>query len=141
MPQDSPLIQQLRDHGLRITTNRKEVLSVFQEHAEVALSSADIEDCTNASLDRITLYRTLKTFEKAGLIHKAVDPSGRIKYALCSTNGCEHEHQDNHAHFHCTACDKTTCLEGVVVPTITVPAAYQVEQTQLVLSGICGECS
>ncbi|MEL6357227.1 MAG: transcriptional repressor, partial [Bacteroidota bacterium] len=74
-------------------------------------------------------------------IHCFVNPSGRIKYALCSANGCEHEHQDNHAHFHCTACDKTTCLEGVVVPTITVPAAYQVEQTQLVLSGICGECS
>ena len=141
MPQESVLVQQLRDHGLRITTNRKTVLSVFQEHAEVALSGADIENHTETALDRITLYRTLRTFEKAGLIHQAVDPSGKIKYALCTDHCDVHDHQDNHAHFHCTACDKTTCLEKVLVPDVKMPAGYQFAQTQLVMTGICAKCS
>jgi len=141
MSQESVLVQQLRDHGLRITANRKEVLSVFREHAEVALCGADIESRTDASLDRITLYRTLRTFEKVGLIHQAVDPSGKIKYAL-SSDGCKkHNHHDNHAHFHCTICYKTTCLEEVIIPPMNLPNGYQVEQTQLVMTGICAECS
>lgn len=42
--------------------------------------------------DRITLYRTLKTFEEKGLVHRIDDGSGSVKYALCPEDCSTQEH-------------------------------------------------
>ncbi|MEY3321815.1 MAG: hypothetical protein RLZZ417_1398, partial [Bacteroidota bacterium] len=57
----------LKKHDLRLTQVRKEVLSVFLIK-EQALSQSDIENDLGKT-DRITLYRTLRSFEDNGLIH------------------------------------------------------------------------
>ena len=133
------VIKKLEQSNLRKTAIRKEVLRLFLEAKGKALSSRDIETQL-VNPDRITLYRTLKTFEENGLIHQAVDGSGKNKYALCSGD-CEiHEHHDEHAHFHCKKCDQTICLEEVEVPEVSLAGDYQLEETQLVLSGICKNC-
>ncbi len=131
--------QRLEQSKLRKTAIRKEVLGIFVEAKGKALSSRDVEEQLE-QLDRITLYRTLKTFEECGLIHQAVDGSGKTRYALCFDD-CEiHDHHDEHAHFHCKACDQTICLEDVHVPEIELSKDYQLEDAQLVLKGICKDC-
>lgn len=139
MHTDNQVSSLLKKHNLRLTEIRKQILAVFIQSGKQALSSADIEQRLDKS-DRVTLYRTLKSFEETGLIHTAVDGSTKIKYALCSSD-CNHEkHFDEHAHFYCTRCKQTTCLNEVVVPEIQLPKDYQLESKQLVLSGICGDC-
>ena len=91
-------------------------------------------------MDRITLYRTLRTFEEVGIIHQAVDISGKMKFALCSDDCTTDHHEDSHAHFHCKKCEKTVCLDDIKIPSIQLPANYQLQDKQLVLSGICDEC-
>lgn len=132
-------IELLRTHNLRLTETRRQILEIFIEAGNQALSSQDIEGHFE-KIDRVTLYRTLRSFEETGLIHEAVDGSHKQKYALCSEECSSEEHQDDHAHFFCTHCEQTICLEGVMVPSVQVPGAYQVANRQLVLSGVCPDC-
>lgn len=135
---DQNIIKLLKDNGLRKTDVRIKVLKEFLD-SDQAYGQGALE-ARFKNLDRITLYRTLRTFEQKGIIHQAVDGSGKTKYAICIDNCDEHQHHDHHAHFHCKACDKTICLEEVQVPKIKTPANYQIEQSHLVLTGLCENC-
>jgi Fur family ferric uptake transcriptional regulator len=132
--------QVLYNHALRKTAMRMDVLQVFLDKEEIALSNQELEAELEDS-DRVTLYRTLKTFEKKGIIHQAIDGSGTNKYAMCHADCSEHEHVDNHAHFHCTQCEKTLCLEQIDVPQVEVPSGYTVQTSYMVIQGQCNQCS
>ncbi len=130
----------LKDRGLRITKPRMSILEQFISHPN-ALSHNDIEEKI-LDIDRITLYRTLKSFEEKGVIHKAIDGTDKPKYALCESSCSEHAHNhDSHLHFRCDNCENTFCIEGVPIPAIPIPAGYQVNGTDVVLNGICINCS
>jgi len=142
------IVHLLKHGNLRTTSTRRRVLEKFIIAGNKALSSYELEQTfkeeveKNGSekIDRITLYRTLKTFEESGIIHQAVDVSGKSKYAICSEDCSTHQHDDHHAHFFCKKCEKTVCLDDVKIPVINLPKKYQLEDSQLVLSGICDEC-
>ena len=107
---------------------------------EVATSLTDIEQAFDKS-ERTTLYRTLKTFEENGLVHKIDDGSGVTKFALCEENcNCDVE-TDLHLHFHCNNCKETVCLTNHKIPHISLPDAYTAEDVNLVVKGICDKCS
>ncbi len=131
----------LADHGLRKTSFRKEVLSIFLENKGKAVTNATIEDSLK-DFDRITLYRTLKSFEEKGLIHIALDSKGLSRYALCDHNCNAHQHQDTHAHFHCDNCGNTTCLDEMHDGYESlVPQGYQIKDVQITFSGVCQSCT
>ena len=91
--------------------------------------------------DRTTLYRTLKTFEEKGLLHKIEDGTGATKYALC-TDACESGvHYDLHLHFYCTSCGETFCLPKTEVPEVKLPNRFIMEELNLVAKGVCDRCS
>jgi Fur family ferric uptake transcriptional regulator len=70
-----------------------------------------------------------------------VDNSSTPKFAYCSDQCAEHEHHDDHAHFHCVKCEKTVCLEDTTLPAVTIPSGFKVEEKHMVLSGTCDACS
>lgn len=130
----------LEEHGLRRTNFRKEVLSIFFSNKGKALTNSQLEQELN-QFDRITLYRTLRSFEKRGLIHQAIDSKGQTKYALCGEACDVHDHSDGHAHFHCTKCGETRCMDNISKSmSDLVPKGYQIEDIQITLSGICETC-
>ena len=89
------IIGQLREAGLRVTQSRKDVMQALAEAGTQAVSSAVIEKKLSG-IDRITLYRILKTYEEVGLIHSIADGSGKTKYAVCSDEcGPEHHHHNH----------------------------------------------
>jgi Fur family ferric uptake transcriptional regulator len=137
---EKEILEKLEQSDLRKTAIRKEVLQLFLKNKGRALSSKEIEEALGQA-DRITLYRTLKTFEQSGVIHQAVDGTGTAKYALCLDDCSTHEHHDEHAHFHCLRCGKTICLEGNIEPKVKVPEGYRVHHAHLVLEGECAECA
>lgn len=130
----------LKKHSLRKTSFRLEVLSIFLKNATKGISPHFIENNIK-DFDRITLYRTLKTFEKSGLIHMAIDGSNNTKYALCHEDCTVHNHLDDHAHFLCTTCGETSCLENVGNPEIKLPSNYKLETAHLALTGVCNDCN
>lgn len=128
----------LKDHKLRSTTCREDVLITFLNQ-EIALSHGDIENQLKDRFDRVTIYRTLKTFLEKGIIHKVLDDEG-IRYALCKDYCKEHDHHHDHVHFKCTQCGKTNCLEKVHVPAIQLPDGYRTQEVNLLIQGMCPEC-
>jgi Fur family ferric uptake transcriptional regulator len=130
----------LENHDLRKTSFRKDVLNVFLSNRGRALSSAELEDYLKEA-DRITLYRTLKSFEEKGVIHQAVDGSNLNKYALCSDDCSTGTHQDEHAHFHCSICGETQCLyHSLKTLEYRVPEKFVVTGSDVVLTGKCPKC-
>ena len=128
----------LKNSKLRITKSREEVLSFFLKQ-NYAIPHADIE-LELEDLDRVTIYRTLNSFLEKGLIHEVKDGSGAVKYALCTEHCHEGHHHDNHVHFRCNKCDQTRCLE-LSIPTVTLPQGFAFHQANLLIEGLCDDCS
>ena len=129
----------LKSHQLRVTDVRKSCIRLLQKTTS-AMSSSELEKELDG-VDRITLYRTLLSFEECGLIHHSVDASGQKKYALCSDHCDEHEHHDNHVHFHCSSCGETECLDNEVPTDIKLPKGYQINDVQFNVMGVCAKCA
>lgn len=129
----------LKTFRLRSTPNRQEILHLFLRK-NYALSHNDIERAIDNSLDRVTVYRTLKTFLDKGLIHKVLDDEGSLKYALCNDSCTSAEHHHDHVHFKCTRCGQTNCLD-VEVPPIKLPKGYKPQEFNLLIQGVCQQCA
>ncbi len=129
----------LKDFKLRSTPTRQDVLRIFltRDHA---LSHSDIEREVSDAYDRVTVYRTLKTFLDKGLIHKVLDDEGSLKYALCREACTTSRHHHDHVHFKCNKCGQTSCLE-VQIPTVKLPKGYTTKTINLLIQGICDQCS
>ena len=121
------------------TAMRILVLEYLQKQS-AAISLQDLERDFQHS-DRITLYRTLKTFEEKGLIHSINDGTDATKYALCAEACKAGDHFDLHLHFYCFSCKQTYCLPKHKVPRVSVPDNFQLKELNLVAKGICDKCS
>lgn len=133
------LYKMLEAHGLRKTKCRVEVLQLFTERHH-ALAHAAIEKLLAAQFDRVTLYRTLRTFELCGLLHSIPSTDGTTRYALCRQACTRQSHQHDHIHFSCSTCGHTYCLNEVYVPTLHMPAGYQVQEFRFCVQGVCAKC-
>src|SRR4051812_9100106 len=100
---------QLKGKGLKVTAARVSVIEVL-EKSGLAYAHAELE-ALYKKMDRVTLYRVLKDFEDAGLVHKIIDMQGVTRYALCRHSCPGEHHADEHVHFNCESCRKVFCLE------------------------------
>jgi Fur family transcriptional regulator, ferric uptake regulator len=127
----------LNDKAITPTAMRLLTLDFLLKQTS-AVSLNDIENSFELS-DRITLFRTLKTFEKKGLIHSIKDHH-ITRYAMCKDGCSEDHHLDAHLHFYCTFCEETTCLTNVI-PRLDLPPGFKLEELNLVGRGRCNKCS
>ncbi len=134
------LENKLSERKISPTAMRLRVLEYLMSQ-DAAVSLADVEKGLEHT-DRVTVYRTLKTFEEHSLIHSIDDGTGATKYALCEA-GCEPggRHHDLHIHFYCRQCDETTCLPGNGIPALQLPDGYLLEEMNLTVKGVCQQCS
>ena len=130
----------LRRKHLSITDSRKKILSLFLSSKD-ALAHGDIESKAGEKFDRVTVYRTLQTFVEKGIIHTIPTADNSIRYALCKDQCSEGHHHDHHVHFVCTNCGNTYCLDDVVTPDIKLPKGYVSSQIEVLIKGICKNCS
>lgn len=133
------LAQTLARHGLRQTPVRRAVLQAVTGKG-YALTGAEIEQEIGACTDRITLYRTLKSFEQQGLIHRVIDDTDVLRYAACSIECSPSAHFDNHVHFKCDSCGHTYCLSQVAIPPVQLPGGFQAARKDYLLAGTCLHC-
>ena len=129
----------LKKNHLSVTGSRQKILDLFLQ-SKGALAHADIEKKTGENLDRVTVYRTLQSFVDKGIIHLIPTTDNSIKYALCKDDCQDGHHHDNHVHFICNNCLKTICLDDVTVPGVKLPKGFKPLHTEMVMTGICGDC-
>ncbi|MDD3035153.1 MAG: transcriptional repressor [Bacteroidales bacterium] len=128
----------LISRNIKPTAMRELVLGILSEQ-KMAISLSDLEHNFHKS-DKVTLYRTLKTFEERKLIHSIDDGTGAIKYALCKES-CQCHPEDLHIHFFCTKCQHTFCLNDNPIPTINLPVNFSLGTINMVVKGVCADCN
>lgn len=109
----------------------------FLAAQKAALSLSEIENQLDHA-DRITIYRTLKTFEEKGIVH-SIRENNTTRYRLCSDECNEHTHKDWHLHFYCRICKQTTCRENIMLPE-SIKGDFRIDEVRLFAKGICESC-
>ena len=88
--------------------------------------------------DKVTIYRTLESLLKVGLVHKAFMAERAWHFELahnCSETQC-------HPHFTCTNCGSTHCLTGMSLPMARSPhKGFHIHRQQTRLEGLCPACA
>lgn len=128
----------LRNKDINPTAMRLLVLEYFLKQ-NTAISLSDLESDFDYS-DRTTLFRTLKTFEKKGLLH-SINEGNITVYALCTDDCSEENHADSHIHFCCKNCKKIFCMHSVKTPYVNIPSGFIAEKLDIIVHGLCVECS
>ncbi len=129
----------LKKNHLSVTEGRLKVLELFCSH-KTALSHSEVEKKLGPEFDRVTIYRTLHSFEEKGLIHSIPTNENFSRYALCQDACTEGHHHDSHIHFVCDTCHQTTCVSQVTIPLVELPEGYKLAKIDMIANGICKNC-
>lgn len=128
--------KKLTEKNTRPTSMRLLVYD-FLANQKTALSLSDIEQHFHYA-DRITIYRTLKTFEEKGIIH-SIQETTTTKYILCADDCNEITHNDLHLHLYCKLCRQTTCREDFSL-TQPIGTSFRIDEVRFFAKGICSNC-
>jgi len=140
MQLDNQVADLLKRNRLSVTGSRKKILQLFLEQPG-ALAHGDIEKKAGEKFDRVTVYRTLQTFVDKGIVHTIPTADNSIRYALCKDNCSDGHHHDHHVHFMCDNCGNTYCLDDVVTPEIKLPRGYSTKHIEVLVEGLCKDCT
>lgn len=130
------IVQKLSEKNTNPTSMRILVYELLEQQ-QGAMSLSEIESHFYKA-DRVTIYRTLKTFEEKGIVH-GIQESTTTKYVLCHDGCDETTHKDWHLHFYCKICKQTTCKEDFEMPR-SGNQGYQIDEIKLFGKGICEHC-
>ncbi|MBN1844494.1 MAG: transcriptional repressor [Sedimentisphaerales bacterium] len=129
----------LQSFALRCTPGRKSILQILLQ-SEQALTQDQIADRLarrRRPLNKVTIYRSLECFLRAGLVHQAYQQDRIWHYELahrCGKTQC-------HPHFSCYECGRTFCLPEVSVPLATgLRAGFVLVRQKVRLEGLCPDC-
>lgn len=126
----------LHAYDLKNTGCRKYILGELLG-SESALSESELKESYPELFDRVTFYRTLKTLEERGIIHRIVLNDNSVKYALSRHH---HEEDHLHSHFHCEKCDEVLCLRGKTRFDAELPQGFMMKDVFVVIEGLCAGC-
>jgi len=127
----------LSSAGLRRTGPRLAVLGVLLEAGKPVMHEQITARLAKAAPDKVTIYRVLKSFVEAGLVHMAFlrDRAQHFELAdRCTSSQC-------HPHFTCTSCDQIHCLTDTDMPMAKPPAGFTIHHQRIQLEGLCPNCS
>jgi Fur family ferric uptake transcriptional regulator len=135
-----PLAERLRARGLRLTSQRRQVLDAVTalDHATPEAIGARLREAAGpdgSSPDVSTVYRTLELLERLGLVWHTHLGKGAPVY---------HAAEHPHLHVVCSSCGAVSSVD----PALLQPAAerlaadlgFSVDVGHVALSGTCRNC-
>ena len=135
---ETEIIELMRAHEVRPTANRILIAEALAS-AGRPLSLMELEDQLE-TVDKSGIFRSLMLFRDKHMLHAIEDGSNGVRYELCRSHSEDHD-DDGHAHFFCTECNRTYCLNEVLTPEISLPEGFRMASVNIVVKGICPECS
>jgi len=128
----------LREAGHRVTRQRILILDAVCDggkHTTLGEIYARLR-AFGSSIDRSTLYRTLKLFTALGLIVSAQLGDGETYYEIAPPK--------SHHHLVCTHCGRETEVSGDIlrsaIEEVRVQFGFQIAASHLVFPGMCSQC-
>jgi Fur family ferric uptake transcriptional regulator len=127
----------LHNRSLHATKPRLNLLLAMGRYGSAMPYSKVHESMSGA--DRVTVYRTLESLIKKGIIHKAYQDSNDTYYALCPEE-CEEGHHDHgHAHVRCVSCEKVQC-QPIQQNVVARLPQWQIQAISVQMDGLCPDC-
>jgi Fur family transcriptional regulator, ferric uptake regulator len=142
MSHHEQMIQVLREHGLRITEQRRSILDVIERSDKHPTAEEIFDDVRkiNPGISLATVYRTLAMLRENGLIEQRFfSPEHDRSHFELST-------ASDHFHFLCLGCGKIIEFESADVVHIltdqlkTNHSVAKVIITCVCVEGYCAEC-
>jgi Fur family peroxide stress response transcriptional regulator len=131
------LRQRCRQQGLVLTPQRRAILRAVldaDDHPSADRVHAALAR-RRVRVSRATVFRTLETFARLGLITKACHPGSSVRYD---------RRLDRHHHLVCLRCDRVTDIQDSRLDALPVPDTrrfgFTVSDFKVQLRGICREC-
>jgi Fe2+ or Zn2+ uptake regulation protein len=134
--------QKLILHNYKLTKPRSELIKLLA-HAKKPLSAVEIIDLgQKQKMDRVSIYRILEVFKKAGIIHSV----GAAGYVFCMHSVDDVSVHDQHVFL---VCDSCSGIEEVEIPdklkmNLDVQLKHLSEfkvTGQIQISGVCANCN
>ena len=128
-----------KKYELKKTVFRKELFKLFYNSLN-SLSAKEITKQFSSSADKASIYRALDSFEKCGLIHQVPDKNNLLRYSLCKSECRPNHHAHDHAHFLCSVCEETFCLDDFKFPTAKSHNGFLINELKVIMEGTCVTC-
>jgi len=129
--------QLCREHSVPMTAQRRVILEAVLDldshpNAEQIYASASVR---RARISRATVYRTLESLVRLGVISKACHPGSAARY-----DG----RIDMHHHLVCLRCDAVIDIDDTRLDALPVPDTsrfgFEVSDFRVQLRGVCRRC-
>lgn len=127
----------LREHGLPVTAQRIAILRAVsgRPHGTVEAIAVDVRESIG-SISRQSVYDSLAILAEKGLIRR-IEPAGSPARYEARTG-------DNHHHFICRTCKKTTDVDCAVGHAPCLHAAddhgFLIDEAEVIFWGTCPDC-
>ncbi len=128
-------VEILRNAKLRVTSCRTSLLGFLLLAKEPLTQKELTEHLEEQGFNRVTIYRALRTFLDASIIHRIVTEDRTWRFAI---SHCGHRGHC-HPHFSCRECGRIRCLDGVAIPTVRLEG-HRIEAQAMYLWGLCPAC-
>ena len=125
----------LKNHLLKVTPQRVGILTIMHNMGHI-----DIEELFTyikkefPSISLATLYKNINAMLEKNLIHEIKVPNFKAKYEIA---------KEPHIHLLCKECNEFIDLDvniGSVVSEASQKSHYKLEDSCVVLSGVCEKC-
>jgi Fe2+ or Zn2+ uptake regulation protein len=124
----------LKDHTLKITSPRLEILKFLDEHH----THPNVEEIysslkkTHPSLSRTTVYNSLEILKKNRIVQSLTISGSELRYDI---------DEELHHHFICNRCGEILDI-SITCPNMdkTLQGGHHVEEVQGYFKGICKKC-
>ncbi len=133
------IYNKLKENNLKLTSQRKIVVVILQKNENKFISCEEIYEQISSIDNKInlsTVYRTLESFYKVGVLHKKTT-DGKAFYKLM----CLDHH---HHHLICKICKKPIPFDYCPIDELSKIAKqynFTIENHQIEIYGICSECA
>jgi Fur family ferric uptake transcriptional regulator len=129
----------LKKHGHKITQTRLLVLDIFSKNkSPLSAEQVQAKATKITKVDSVTIYRSLASFEKSGILKKVNLLTGTIFFERAD---------DHHHHVVCTECghieDFKDCSIGGMIKKVlqSSPNFSTIKDHSVELFGVCNICS
>jgi len=135
---DSNIRELLRKANLYGTKCRIAMLKVLAKARRPLTQDEIARRMGRNRFNKVTIYRTLESFCRVGLVHKAYMHDRAWHFELadrCGEVRC-------HPHFTCTSCGVTRCLTDLSFPIVKgLKQGFVIHRQQVRLEGLCPACA
>ncbi|KGH99879.1 transcriptional repressor [Oenococcus oeni] len=128
----------LKKTGLKVTNQRRDILSYLIDHQDHYISITDIDKHMRGKYEHMsyqTVYRNLQEFEQAYLVEERPLAGGKFVKYQCDFNNLDHYH------FICQICGRVIELKAIGADYFQNQiSGCKVLKQHVEITGICDRC-